>query len=159
MKKYIKACKFWAELFSIGKHRRIWKLLHHYGDWCAPGVGMWEWMGRGKWTATACMANSSRILAKIADILGKEGDAQYYRKLSQETGEAYREILMEADCTVKKEFQTAYVLPLYYQMLSDEDKKEDSSKPGAACEKRRISHYYWISRDTVRSFCSGRQWV
>ena len=43
MKKYIKACKFWAELFSIGKHRRIWKLLHHYGDWCAPGVGMWEW--------------------------------------------------------------------------------------------------------------------
>lgn len=50
MKKYIKACKFWAELFSAGKHRRIWKLLHHYGDWCAPGVGMWEWMGRGKWT-------------------------------------------------------------------------------------------------------------
>ena len=39
MKKYLKACKFWAELFSAGKHRRIWKLLHHYGDWCAPGVG------------------------------------------------------------------------------------------------------------------------
>ena len=33
------------------------------------------------------------------------------------------------------------------------------SKPGAACEKRRISHYYRISRDTVRSFYSGRQWV
>ena len=127
MKKYLKACKFWAELFSAGKHRRIWKLLHHYGDWCAPGVGMWEWMGRGKWTATACMANSSRILAKIADILGKEEDAQYYRKLSQETGEAYREILMKADCTVKKEFQTAYVLPLYYQMLSGEDKKKTAA--------------------------------
>lgn len=127
MKKYIKACKFWAELFSIGKHRRIWKLLHHYGDWCAPGVGMWEWMGRGKWTATACMANSSRILAKIADILGQEEDAKYYRKLSQETGEAYREILMKADCTVKKEFQTAYVLPLYYQMLSGEDKKKTAA--------------------------------
>jgi len=127
MKKYIKACKFWAELFSAGKHRRIWKLLHHYGDWCAPGVGMWEWMGRGKWTATACMANSSRILAKIADILGQEKDAQYYRKLSWETSEAYRELLMEADCTVKKEFQTAYVLPLYYQMLAKEDKKKTAA--------------------------------
>lgn len=78
-------------------------------------------------TATACMANSSRILAKIADILGQEEDAKYYRKLSQETGEAYREILMKADCTVKKEFQTAYVLPLYYQMLSGEDKKKTAA--------------------------------
>mgnify|MGYP000248234675 FL=1 len=34
---------------------------------------------------------------------------------------------MEADCTVKKEFQTAYVLPLYYQMLSDEDKKKTAA--------------------------------
>ena len=58
MKRYIGACKFWAGLFSFGKHRRIWKLLHHYGDWCAPGIGMWAWMGRGKWTATACLANS-----------------------------------------------------------------------------------------------------
>ena len=58
---------------------------------------------------------------------GQEEDAKYYRKLSQETGEAYREILMKADCTVKKEFQTAYVLPLYYQMLSGEDKKKTAA--------------------------------
>lgn len=123
MKRYMKACTFWAGLFSIGKHRRIWKLLHHYGDWCAPNAGLWDWMGRGKWTATACMAHSSSLLAEIAQILGKEGDAAYYKKLSQETKEAYRRILMEKDCTVKKEFQTAYVLPLYYDMLEDEDRQ------------------------------------
>ena len=33
MKKYIKACKFWAGLFSTPKNKRIWKLLFHYGDW------------------------------------------------------------------------------------------------------------------------------
>ena len=60
-------------------------------------------------------------------VLGQEKDAQYYRKLSWETSEAYRELLMEADCTVKKEFQTAYVLPLYYQMLSKEDKKKTAA--------------------------------
>ena len=124
MKRYIKACEFWAGLFSVGKHRKIWRLLHHYGDWCAPGIGLWGWMGRGKWTATACMANSSAILSEIAHLLGEEEDEAYYKELSRQTSEAYRDILMDKDCKVKKEFQTAYVLPLHYKMLSQEDKKK-----------------------------------
>lgn len=127
MKRYMKACKFWASLGSVGKHKYIWKLLHHYGDWCAPGIGMWAWMGRGKWTATACMSHSSKILSQIAGLLGEKEDAVYYRNLSEKTAEAYRDLLMEKDCTVKKEFQTAYVLPLYYGMLSKEDKKKTAA--------------------------------
>lgn len=127
MKRYMKACKFWASLGSVGKHKYIWKLLHHYGDWCAPGIGMWAWMGRGKWTATACMSHSSKILSQIAELLGEKEDAVYYRNLSEKTAEAYRDLLMEKDCTVKKEFQTAYVLPLYYGMLSEEDKKKTAA--------------------------------
>lgn len=127
MKRYMKACKFWAGFGSVGKHKYIWKLLHHYGDWCAPGIGMWAWMGRGKWTATACMSHSSKILSQIAELLGEKADAVYYRNLSEKTAEAYRDLLMEKDCTVKKEFQTAYVLPLYYGMLSDEDKKKTAA--------------------------------
>lgn len=123
MKRYIKACLFWAGLFSFGKRKRIWKLLHHYGDWCAPNVNMWEWMRRGKWTATAAMARSAANLAQIARILGNEKDAIYYETLSKETREAYRNILMDSACKVKKEFQTAYVLPLYYNMLEEEDRR------------------------------------
>lgn len=127
MKRYMKACRFWSGLFSFGNHRYIWKLLHHYGDWCAPKIGMWAWMGRGKWTATACMAHSAAIVSRIAEILGKTEDAVYYRNLSKKTSLAYRKILMEDDCRVKKEFQTAYVLPLYYEMLSTEDKRSTAS--------------------------------
>ncbi len=127
MKRYMKACKFWAGLGSVGKHRYIWKLLHHYGDWCAPGVGLWGWMGRGKWTATACMSHSGKILSQIAELLGEKEDAAYYKKLSEKTAEAYRDLLMEKDCRVKKEFQTAYVLPLYYGMLSEEDRKKTAA--------------------------------
>ena len=123
MKRYMKACKFWAGLGSVGKHKYIWKLLHHYGDWCAPGIGLWAWMGRGKWTATACMSHSSKILSQIAEILGETEDAAYYKELSEKTADAYRELLMDKDCKVKNEFQTGYVLPLYYGMLSGEDKK------------------------------------
>lgn len=124
MKRYMKACEFWAGLFSLGKHRYIWKLLHHYGDWCAPNVNMWEWMSRGKWTATACMANSSTILSEISGLLGHEDEAAYYRQLSKKTSEAYRSLLMDRDCRIKKDFQTGYVLPLYYQMLSVEDREK-----------------------------------
>lgn len=127
MKKYVKACKFWAELFSVGKHRRIWRLLHHYGDWVAPEGGLWTWMGRGKWTATASLANTTNLLAQIAEILEKPDDAKYYKKLSEETSEAYRSLLMDKDCRVKKEFQTAYVLPLHYKMLNRGDASKAAS--------------------------------
>lgn len=124
MKKYIKACKFWAELFSVGKHRRIWSLLHHYGDWCAPNESLLGWMSKGKWTATAALARSSANLAEIARILGEEEDVHAYEKLSYETADAYRTILMDEQCKIKKEFQTGYVLPLYYNMLDKKAQKK-----------------------------------
>lgn len=124
MKKYLKACKFWAELFSTGKRKRIWKLLFHYGDWCAPDMEYKDWMKRGKWTATACMAHSAGIVAEIAGILGEEQDAKAFRKLSEETADAYRSVLMDEDCHIKGgDFQTAFVLPLYYEMLQGEDRE------------------------------------
>ena len=124
MKKYLKACKFWAELFSTGKNKRIWKLLFHYGDWCAPDTNYNGWLKRGKWTATACLAHSSGIVAQIARLLGEEKDTEVYARLSQETAEAYRTILMEPDCTIKNEFQTGYILPLHYGLLSGEDREK-----------------------------------
>lgn len=124
MKKYLKACKFWAELFSTGKNKRIWKLLYHYGDWCAPDTDYSGWLKRGKWTATACLAHSSGIVAQIAGLLGEKEDAETYAKLSQETAEAYRAVLMEPDCTIKNEFQTGYILPLHYGLLSGEDREK-----------------------------------
>ena len=69
------------------------------------------------------MSHSSKILSQIAEILGETEDAAYYKELSEKTADAYRELLMDKDCKVKNEFQTGYVLPLYYGMLSGEDKK------------------------------------
>ena len=133
MQKYIKACRFWANLLSIGKHRYVWHLLHHYGDWVAPGVSMWNCMFRGKYTATACLSNSSSVMESIATILGKKQDAQMYRKLHDNTADAYSSILMDENCKLKgkEEFQTGYVLPLYYGMLSGEKRKKAASNLAA----------------------------
>ena len=122
MRRYMAACVHWAELGSLGAHKRVWSAGHHYGDWCAPDTDFQGWMKRGKYTATACLAYSAGIMEKIARILDRETDAEYYHTLKEETAKAYREVLMDGDCRVKKEFQTAYVLPLYYGLLSGEDK-------------------------------------
>ena len=122
MRRYMAACVHWAELGSFGVHKRVWSAGHHYGDWCAPDTDFQGWMKRGKYTATACLAYSAGIMEKIARILKRDADAEYYHKLMEETSKAYREVLMDEDCRVKKEFQTAYVLPLYYELLSGEDK-------------------------------------
>lgn len=137
MQKYIRACKFWANLFSVGKYKYIWHLFHHYGDWVAPGVNMWECMFRGKYTATACLSHSSKIMEKIAGILGKEDDVDMYHKLHEKTAEAYSSILMDEECKLKgkKEFQTGYVLPLYYDMLSGEKRKKAASNLAALVRK------------------------
>lgn len=123
MKKYLKACKFWAEALSLGENRRIWKLIFHYGDWCAPDTEYKGWKSRGKWTATACLANSSRIVAQIAEILGEIDDSNYYTKLYEETAKAYIVVFTDGKGKLKKEFQTAYVLPLYYDIFQKSDKQ------------------------------------
>ncbi len=117
MKRYVKACRFWAGLFSCGKKKYLWSTpaVLNFGDWVAPDLPkMQQWQARGKWTATACLKNSAGLLAKIARILGEEGDAAAYQVLSEKVADAYRTFLTDGNGRMKEEFQTAYVLPLQF---------------------------------------------
>jgi alpha-L-rhamnosidase len=126
MKRYVKACCFWAGLFSTGKNRYIWDtpFILHFGDWVAPDVPqMQQWQGRAKWTATASLRNTSGLLSRIAGILGHEDDAAYYRELSDKVADAYCAVFTDGNGKLLEEFQTAYVLPLYLDMFPDAQTK------------------------------------
>lgn len=116
MKKHLRAVKGWAGLFSVGKHRYIWKLLFQFGDWCAPDGYIRDWMKKGKWIATAYYANSCGIMAEIAEVLGYGKDMQYYQKLCTKICDAYIDVFTDKNGRLKNEFQTAYVLPIYFNM-------------------------------------------
>ena len=139
MKKYLKACTFWAGLFSFGKNKYVWKLLHHYGDWCAPDTNFNGWMRRGKWTATCCLANSAHLLSRIAGILGETEDEKQYKNLYKQTARAYRETFLDKDYRLKEEFQTAYVLPLYYRLAGKEGRKKMAAHLADLVRKQGIS--------------------
>lgn len=126
MKKYVKACKFWANI-GVGKHRYIWSdiPMMQFGDWVAPDVPkMGQWQARCKWTGTASLAATSGMLADIAKILGNEKDEKYYKQLHVKVSDAYESVLTDGKGKLKNEFQTAYVLPLYFDMFRESTKKQ-----------------------------------
>lgn len=125
MKRYVDACKKWAGYLSFGLNRYVWHTHHmlQFGDWVAPDVPqMSQWQKRSKWTATASLKNTSHLLSQIANLLGKSADATRYQTISEKTSQAYEELLTE-NGKLAEEFQTGYVLPLYYNMLSESAKK------------------------------------
>ncbi len=126
MKKYVKACRFWAG-FGFGKQRYIWDTpaTLHFGDWVAPDVPrMQQWQARAKWTATASLRNTSGLTARIARILGHDDDADRYEKLSQRVAEAYCDVFTDGNGKLNNEFQTGYVLPLYFHMFKGDAQKK-----------------------------------
>lgn len=131
MKKYVKACAFWAGLLSFGKKRYIWDTpaVFHFGDWVAPDVPqMSQWQGRAKWTATASMRNTSALLAEIAGILGETEDEACYRAFSEKVADAYASVLTDGNGRMLEEFQTAYVLALHLDMFPDAAAKKNAAE-------------------------------
>lgn len=126
MKKYVKACLFWANLLSVGKNRYLWNTLPtlHFGDWIAPdSPKMSEWQSRAKWTATASLKNSCSMLSKIARILEIDDDCNRYDLLAAKVSKAYNEILTDKNGKLHKEFQTGYVLPIHFDIFKDKIKE------------------------------------
>lgn len=123
MKRYCLAEKFWANIWGVGKYRYIWHTpaLFHFGDWVAPDEPtMAGWQKRSKYTATASLYNMSRHVEASARPLGKEEDAAKFKTIAEKTAFSYRSVFLDQDYRIKgKEFQTAYVLPLRFQMLEE----------------------------------------
>lgn len=96
----------------------VWDKGFQYGDWCTPNAKKLVWQARGKYVGTCYFAYSVNIAAKIADILGKESDKQKYEKLFLDICGGFERRFVNADGSIIDEFQSAYVLPLYFNMLS-----------------------------------------
>lgn len=124
MRKYLKSVQRWARLFSFGDRRYIWKLLFQFGDWCAPEGYIRDWMRKGKWIATAYFASSCNTMMQIAEILGNEKDRLYFGKLHRKICRAYVNVFTDKHGTLKQEFQTAYVLPIYFNIIDDRAKQK-----------------------------------
>ncbi len=113
----------------------IWRAGFHYGDWCAPGEDKKQWKEKAPWVATAYMANSCRLMAKTAQELDNEEDAKHYGELADKIGSAYRNVHTDGNGKLHQEFQTGYVLPLYFEMVNEKEGREMAKHLANLAEK------------------------
>ncbi len=110
----------------------VWDTGSHYGDWLAystasqadyPGATTSKDL-----VATAYFAYSSGLLARIAEVLGREDDAQQYRQLSENVKEAFREEFVTPRGRVTSSTQTAYVLALAFDLLPEDQRAQAAER-------------------------------
>lgn len=122
--------------FSKGKYRAYtMESGLNYGEWCEPGSNPMESMRSGNYdVATAFYAYSGKLLAQIAEILGKSEDASYYAKIAENTRCAYLEAFTE-NGAITSERQCQYVRPVQFGLLDEKAEKEAVQKLDALVKK------------------------
>ena len=98
-----------------------YKGWHGFGDWLALDGSDGREGGTSKEIiGTAFFAYSTRLMEKIAGVLGKEEDAHYYESLSEKARDAFIQRFVNDDGTIQGETQTSYILALYFDLLPQE---------------------------------------
>ena len=122
IQKLLHAEKYWAGFFSFGRRRYIWKMPFQFGDWLSPGESSKEWQRKGPWIATAYFYHTAHIAAELAEILGKEKDAGKFRRLMGRIEDAYRSVFTDGSGRLKEEFQSGYICPVHFGMLTESER-------------------------------------
>jgi alpha-L-rhamnosidase len=119
------ATKKWITFIQRRSKGYIWNKGMHWGDWLEPGRPAYSyflpWAPKG-YVATPFFAYSCYLLSRIAGVLGRRDDADYYRGLSEKVKAAYLKRYVKENGRVKPSRQGAYVLALAYDMVPDEFK-------------------------------------
>lgn len=124
MEKYLTDVARWALAGFVKYHSKyIFALPFQFGDWCAPYGNVKDWLGRGPWTGTAYYSYACQVMSKIAEALGRENDSAMYGKRAKKIADAYVKNFTDGNGTLKEEFQTGYVLPLYFKLAGEQQRK------------------------------------
>ena len=130
LKQQYESMKGWVDYIrsrdEASGNRRLWVNDFHYGDWLSLDVD--DITNRFGGTEPAFLASayysySSGILAKAARILGKEADAAFYSKLSEEVKLAIRKEYFTETGRLAVNTQTAHVVSLYMDLIPEKWKE------------------------------------
>ncbi len=104
----------WIE-YMRKNSRELLRPAQGYGDWLSLQADTPKDL-----LATAYFAGSTRVMSSMARVLGREEDARKYASLYDEIRRAFIRAYWGADGRLKGDTQTAYVLALYFGLLSED---------------------------------------
>jgi alpha-L-rhamnosidase len=128
----------WTIYYTYNDTRVIEKHYEAMAKWIAylkknsknllrPAKGYGDWVSIGSNTpkdviATAYFAYSTRLLAKMAAVIGKTQDARKYEALFQDIKKAFNDAYVAEDGRIKGNTQTCYLLGLKFDLLSPKNR-------------------------------------
>jgi alpha-L-rhamnosidase len=122
----------WAEKErALAGESLLWDTGFQFGDWLdpdAPPDDSAAVKADPAVVATAYLARSSHLLARAAEVLGREADAERYARLSDDVGRAFRAAYVDADGTVRSDCQTVYALALAWDLLDTDARRRGAGE-------------------------------
>jgi alpha-L-rhamnosidase len=106
--------------------RRLWTVGFHFGDWLAlDGSNPDSPMGGTDtdFIASAYYRYSAGLVAKAAKALGKEEEAAYYGRISEEVKQAIEDEFFSKTGRLALDTQTAYAVALFMDLVPETYKK------------------------------------
>lgn len=111
----------------------LWDGTFHWGEWTEPrerdehgnridpiqqNPVEWFMADKGE-VGTAFLHRSTRTLGEIAQILGREADAERYATTAERVADAWRQAYLRPDGTTATDTQAAYVRALSFGLIPD----------------------------------------
>jgi alpha-L-rhamnosidase len=114
----------WVRYVDVANPDHLWRqrVNNNYGDWVAVNSATPRDL-----VATAYFANSARLTARTAQVLGKTDDARRYEELFQAIKAAFNREFVTPSGRVTGNTQTGYALALRFDLLP-EDKRAAAAR-------------------------------
>jgi alpha-L-rhamnosidase len=114
--------------------RYVWDTCFHWGEWVEadggekingkPVMPFFGWEKGNAIVATAYYAYSSGLVAKMAEILGKTEDAEYYGKLSAKVKQVYAKHFINDNGVIRNGRQAPNVRALEFGLCTEEQRQK-----------------------------------
>lgn len=136
-----KSMKKWVDcIIAQAGESLLWNTGWHYGDWLSyveAGEKDGFQIATPNPISQQChFANSADIMARTAELLGNNADAEYYAGIRDKAKEAFCREYLNEDGSLSANTQTAYILALAYDMLPED------IRPAAAARLAENVEYY-----------------
>ncbi len=121
------AARRWVEFIRQHNPNNLWEneRASDYNDWVNGDFVIKEgWPTSGAAVpkpvfATAFWAHSTDLLARMATILGKTGEAAEYRRLFENIRTAFNQAWVKPDGSIEGDTQAGYALALHFNLLPE----------------------------------------
>ena len=127
----------WIRFMKEHSEGCLFKFGSQFGDWLALDAeeGSYQGATPTEYTSSVYYYYSTELVTKILHILGREKEAKYYEKLSQELKEDFQYRYFDENGVLKIQTQTAHVLALVFGLVPEESRKRSLDDLKALLER------------------------